>query len=74
MAAVWLYAADGRKLYYVYVRLPMQPYLAHAGQFFGWNAVAQRYEITYGPMPAEVSYGHPAPIDAPEAGKEHYPK
>lgn len=44
MVTVWLYATDGRALYYVTVPTPMPPYVTFGGRTFAWNGEHQRYE------------------------------
>jgi hypothetical protein len=37
MLPVWLYSADGRALYCVYVQLPQPTRVTYAGLYFDWN-------------------------------------
>lgn len=50
MINVWLYASDGRALYFVSVPTPMPMVVNYAGLVFGWDAGKSRY-IQSSPVP-----------------------
>lgn len=56
MVNMWLYAADGRALYFVSVPVPMPTMISFAGLTFGWDTRTARYVQTKS-LPS-----HPGPI------------
>jgi hypothetical protein len=51
MTPVWLYDADGRQLYYVYVPASLPPVVTYASRMFRWETARQRYEEVPDPVP-----------------------
>lgn len=50
MVPVWLYAHDGRQLYYVLVPTPMPPAVQFNGESYAWSAANERYELIRPPL------------------------
>jgi hypothetical protein len=46
----WLYSADGRALFCVYVQTPMPVAVNYGGRSFAWNSAKSRYEATPSPV------------------------
>lgn len=44
MTPVWLYDADGRQLFYVYVPASLPPVVTYASRLFRWEPARRRYE------------------------------
>jgi hypothetical protein len=65
MTPVWLYDADGRQLYYVYVPAGLPPVVTYASRLFRWEPARRRYEE----MPAPYLAG-PEGSAGPEGGGE----